>query len=71
MYSRSCGPTPSPTDVRQNFVSEIYLMNEQLSTKTTKLAYVPLVIFVGLIFRGLESSDDFVVLYFHGIPNHS
>ena len=27
-----------------------------------------LVIFVGLIFRGLGSSDDFVGLYFRGIP---
>ena len=29
---------------------------------------VQLVIFVGLIFRGLGSSDDFVGLYFCGLP---
>ena len=29
---------------------------------------VQLVIFVGLIFRGLRSSDDFVGLYFCGVP---
>ena len=29
---------------------------------------IHLVIFVGLIFRGLGSSDDFVGLYFRGIP---
>ena len=27
-----------------------------------------LVIFVGLIFRGLGSSDSFVGLYFRGVP---
>ena len=29
---------------------------------------VQLVIFVGLIFRGLENSDNSVVLYFRGVP---
>ena len=32
------------------------------------LCTVWLVIFVGLIFRGLGSSDDFVGLYFHDVP---
>ena len=27
-----------------------------------------LIIFVGLIFHGSGSSDDLVVLYFHGVP---
>ena len=27
-----------------------------------------LVIFMGLMFHGLGSSDDFVDLYFHGVP---
>ena len=29
---------------------------------------VQLVIFMGLIFRGLGNSDDFVSLYFYGVP---
>ena len=32
------------------------------------IATVWLVIFVGLIFRGLGSSDDFAGLYFHDVP---
>ena len=36
----------------------------QVSEPTT----IRLVIFVGLIFRGVGSSGNFVGLYFHGIP---
>ena len=34
----------------------------------TFLHTIQLVIFVGLIFRGLGSSDNFVGLYFRGVP---
>ena len=50
----------------QNFFFQIFEKTVAISSKfyTT----VRLVIFVGLIFHGLGSSDNFVGLYFCGVP---
>ena len=40
----------------------------ELEESPVNMFTVRLVIFVGLIFRGLGSSDNFVGLYFRGVP---
>ena len=55
--------------IRTNtMVAKCYAMPTCVSLRSGVVATVWLVIFVGLIFRGLGSSDDFVGLYFRGVP---
>ena len=49
-------------------LNRLVLAIDSLPEQTQYGSLYRLVIFVGLIFRGLGSSDKFVGLYFRGVP---